>query len=167
MDQHKLRTYAGTVLEFDRDPGRAIDLRRVPDPEALSLLADHGLSGPFAVLTAFNPRGSRLDGPEADRANERAQARLEDLMQRGGQAFVRVDGCSPDRSHREPSVAARITEAVADQVARRFEQDAYFWFDGVRFWIVGVLEPFGRVELPMEAAPAQGRAGLEETAPEG
>ena len=148
LSADKLRTYATTVLEFEGSNSARIDLRQRVGEADLRLLASHRLVPPFAVLTAYNPHGDVSPQLEAD--NARMQATMEYELQESGFRGVRVDGCSPDRTHCEASVAVRMTEEKAREWAIRYEQDAFFWFDGTRFWIVGALEPFGRVSLPLD-----------------
>lgn len=144
-----MRTYANTVLEFAAAPDRPVDLRAPVGPAERALLAELGLDGPFAVLTAYNPYGQN-----GDPHNPQRQSELEGLLRGEGLPYVRLDGCSPDRTHREPSVAVRLPEARARQIALRFEQDAIFWYDGTVFHLVGAGDPLGRVRLPFPFAHA-------------
>lgn len=146
--EERLRLYAATVLEFNRDPEQVVDLRRPISEAEARLLAGLGLDGPFAVVTAWNPRG-RSSHPD----NDARQAELEATLRARGIRFVAVDGCSPDRTHREASVAAAIPEGEARRLALEWEQDALFWFDGGHVWIVGALERYGRVRLPWIPKP--------------
>jgi len=124
--------YAETILDFHTQPPFTIDLRQPIAPRAITRLGDAGLGEPFAVITACNPAGKLLDAEE----NARQTARFEALLRRIGIAFTRVDGCSPDRTHREPGFAVRLPLEDASALARRFGQDALFWFDGEGFWLV-------------------------------
>src|SRR5690606_31190711 len=96
--------YAETILDFHTQHRFAIDLRQPIAPAAITRLGDAGLGEPFAVITACNPGGELLDADE----NTRQTARFEALLRRIGIAFTRVDGCSPDRTHREPGFAVRL-----------------------------------------------------------
>src|SRR5690606_25539683 len=96
--------YAETILDFHTQPPFTIDLRQPIAPRAITRLGDAGLGEPFAVITACNPAGKLLDAEE----NARQTARFEALLRRIGIAFTRVDGCSPDRTHREPGFAVRL-----------------------------------------------------------
>jgi hypothetical protein len=40
---------------------------------------------------------------------------------------------------------------VAIEVAREFEQDAIFWYDGAVFWLLGARRPIGEVRLPPDS----------------
>lgn len=43
--------------------------------------------------------------------------------------------------------AAGLPEPAVAKLAARFEQDAYFWWDGARFWLVAT-DGGERVRLP-------------------
>jgi hypothetical protein len=73
------------------------------------------------------------------------------MLEEEAERLVFVDGCSPDRTHHEPSIAACIPEHRAREIALQFQQDAFFWFDGNSFHLVGAGEPLGRVRLPLRA----------------
>src|SRR5690606_265835 len=124
--------YHDTVLEFRTEPAFEIDLRQPVDPAAPAHLRAAGLGHPFAVITACNPGGSQLCDEENALRTENLDARLRDR----GITSVRADGCSPDRTHREPGFAAPLPLEEARALALDFGQDALFWFDGERFWLV-------------------------------
>jgi len=137
--------YPDTVLHFRTDPAVRVDLREPVGPEAAAAMAAIGLSGPFAVLTAHDPRGRDED----EDVNDRRARRLEEkLLTLGAIFFIHVDACSSDRSHCEDSVAVPIELERATALAREFEQVAIFWFDGGKFWIVGALAGGDPVMLP-------------------
>lgn len=136
--------YPDTVLRFRTDPAVRVDLREPAGPETVAALESIGLSGSFAVLTAHDPRGRDED---AD-VNERRAKRLNERLQALGADFLHVDACSPDGSHCEASVAALIEREQATSLAREFEQVAFFWFDGEKFWIIGALAAGDPVMLP-------------------
>lgn len=136
--------YPDTVLDFRTHPPVRVDLREPVAQDAVAAMDSMGLSGPFAVLTAHDPRGRDED---AD-VNERRAERLDDRLLALGVEFIHVDACSPDGSHREVSVAAVIEREQATALAREFEQVAIFWFDGEKFWIVGALAGGDPVMLP-------------------
>jgi hypothetical protein len=102
----------------------------------------------FAVLTAANPRGRVLGRTEnRDRTRELARAVAQSCS--SGTKCVAAAGRSPDRSHREPSLAvAGITCAHARALAVRFDQDAFFWFDGHAMWLIGAHLRRGPTLLP-------------------
>jgi hypothetical protein len=145
--------YPNTVLVFDRSSvdSRAegtelrVDLRVPVSAAARRAFAALGLSEPFAVLTADDPRGRDLDPGE----NRRRADVLESELRQRGVNYVRVDACSPDEEHRECSVAAAIPRADAVALATRHQQVAIFWFDGERFWIVGALADAQPIALPV------------------
>jgi hypothetical protein len=103
-----------------------------------------GLDKPFAVLTAFDPRGQDLSVAE----NEKRRRALDARLTTSGYKFVSVDACSPDRTHCECSVAVKMPQEKAIALARELEQVAIFWFDGKRFWIIGALVEADPLMLP-------------------
>jgi Protein of unknown function (DUF3293) len=136
--------YPETVLEFATEPAVEIDLREVPSEDAIAALKAAGLNQPFAIMTAFDPRGENLSGAE----NEKRRRELEQRLRSGGYRFAEVDCCSPDRSHCECSVAVMMTQEQAIDLARELEQVAIFWFDGTHFWILGALAETDPLMLP-------------------
>lgn len=136
--------YPETILTFLTTPPVEIDLRGVPSVEALAGLTAAGFGGPFAIMTAFDPRGENLSAQE----NERRQRDLETRLSKGGHRFTKVDCCSPDRSHCECSVAVIMSQEAAVDLARELEQVAIFWFDGQQFWIVGAMVKTDPLMLP-------------------
>ena len=136
--------YPETVLDFATSPAVEIDLREVPSERAISALKSAGLDQPFAIMTAFDPRGENLPAAENERRNEK----LEERLRSSGYRFAKVDCCSPDRSHCECSVAVMMPQEKALDLARELEQVAIFWFDGKLFWIVGALVETDPLMLP-------------------
>lgn len=136
--------YPETILSFSTSPAIEIDLRAAPTKATIDSLAAAGFGEPFAVLTAFDPRGENLSAEE----NERRKRDLDDRLGSMGHRFIHVDACSPDRSHCECSVAVVMPQAAAIELARELEQVAIFWFDGRRFWIVGALAESDPLMLP-------------------
>jgi hypothetical protein len=45
-------------------------------------------------------------------------------------------------------MAVLITQGKAIELARELEQVAIFWFDGKRFWIIGVMVDIDPIMLP-------------------
>ena len=127
--------YPETILTFSTSPLVEIDLRTIPSDETLTSLRKIGFGEPFAVVTAFDPRGSELSRAE----NEKRSRRLNNKLARSGYKFVEVDACSPDRSHCERSLAVAMPQSAAINLAREWGQVAIFWFDGSQFWIIGAL----------------------------
>ena len=136
--------YPETILNFATVPPVEIDLRAIPSSNALTTLSKAGFGAPFAIMTAFDPRGDDLSPAE----NERRRRDLEQRLERSGYKFVAVDCCSPDRSHCECSVAVVMPQEDAIELARELEQVAIFWFDGERFWIIGALVETDPLMLP-------------------
>jgi hypothetical protein len=136
--------YPETILRFATEPPVAIDLRAVLREADLSALTAIGLSEPFVVMTAFDPRGENLSRGENDARSARLEARLREQ----GYDFTPVDACSPDGEHCECSVAVKMPRDDAVKLATEFEQVAIFWFDGERFWIIGALMDTDPVMLP-------------------
>jgi hypothetical protein len=136
--------YPETILTFSTNPKLEIDLRAVPPDKTLTDLKRLGFTDPFAVLTAFDPRGRDLSQSD----NEQRRRDLSARLVRAGYKFVDVDACSPDRSHCERSVAVVMPQEEAIALARELEQVAIFWFDGARFWIIGALVETDPLILP-------------------
>ncbi len=136
--------YPETILSFSTQPTVEIDLREIPSESALAKLDAAGFGQPFAVVTAFDPRGRDLSPTE----NEKRQRDLDRRLTAEGYRFAHVDACSPDRSHCERSVAVVIPQKKALALARELEQVAIFWFDGKRFWIFGVVVETDPLMLP-------------------
>ena len=138
-------SYPETVLYFAGDPEVMVDLRVDVSPAIRRGLAALGLTQ-FAVLTAFNPRGVDTDEMENDRRMKEMEAELSS----SGDSFVRVDACSPDRSHCECSVALSADFDSAIDIARRCEQVAIFCYDGSTFWIYGAIDSIIPIKLPIK-----------------
>lgn len=136
--------YPETILTFSTDPAVEIDLRTIPSSEALDGLRTAGLGNPFAIMTAFDPRGQNLSREE----NKQRRQELDRRLGASGYRFTHVDCCSPDRSHCECSVAVVMPQEEALDLARELEQVAIFWFDGEKFWIVGAIVETDPLMLP-------------------
>jgi hypothetical protein len=136
--------YPETILLFSIEPPLEIDLRGIPSDEVLARLRAAGWGDPFAVVSAFDPRGRDLTPAE----NEARKRDLNQRLTRAGYRFVDVDACSPDRSHCECSVAVIMDQREAIALARELEQVAIFWFDGNRFWILGAIVESDPLMLP-------------------
>jgi len=138
-------TYPDTVIEFGDPVVLRIDLRLPLQPRQIRSLARLGLGSSFAIVTACNPRGRRLSPAE----NERRSRTLHERISADAIVSLRADGVSPDGSHREQGLALAIDQATAIRIAAASEQSAIFWFDGLRFNIVAVLETgAATVQLP-------------------
>ncbi len=136
--------YPETVLYFETTPRVVIDLRAIPSEGKIATLKAAGLDQPFAIVTAFDPRGENLSPAE----NEKRKQKLNERLRSSGYRFAQVDCCSPDRSHCECSVAVVMPQEKALDLAREEQQVAIFWFDGKRFWILGALAETDPLMLP-------------------
>jgi hypothetical protein len=136
--------YPETILSFSTEPVVEIDLRETPSERKLADLAAAGFRKPFAVLTAFDPRGRDLSRAE----NEKRGRDLDARLTAEGYEFAHVDASSPDRAHCERSVAVLMPKEKAIELARELEQVAIFWFDGKLFWILGVTVGTDALMLP-------------------
>ena len=136
--------YPETILEFATTPAVEIDLRKALSEASIAALKAAGMGQPFAIMTAFDPRGENLSATENEKRTEKLSARLRSSNYR----FLTVDCCSPDRSHCECSFAVVMPQQEALDLARELEQVAIFWFDGARFWIVGALAEADPLMLP-------------------
>lgn len=136
--------YPSTVLTFAVNRAIRVDLRLPLSQQELRELVEAGLEGPFAVITAHDPRGQNLDDAE----NVRRAARLEESLRSRGLVFIRVNACSPNEEHCEASVAVKASLTAAGQLARDYGQVAFFWFDGERFWIAGGVVEMDPIALP-------------------
>ena len=136
-------SYPETVLHF---PDVMVDLRVSVEATVRNSFRALGLGGEFGVLTAYNPRGVTISKDENDRRMNELEAELTSL----GVSFVRLDACSPDKSHCECSVAIEMGFDRVIQIAKRWEQIAIFWFDGGSFWIYGAIIPIEPIRLPVE-----------------
>lgn len=122
-----------------------VDLRLEVEQPVRRGLAAIGLDKPFGVLTAFNPRGVDI----GDQENLRRMKELEAELASSGDLFIRVDACSPDKSHCECSVALVAERQRVIDIAVRWEQIAIFWWDGAQFWIYGGISDADPIMLPV------------------
>ena len=106
---------------------------------------------PWVVLTAYDTPGPRRDA----QSNAAADAALAEALRGLGLHPTRVTGGSADGVHREPGFGARLDRARALELARRFEQAAFFeiqgdvlrlvWSDDGSTEVLGLAPPrFGR-----------------------
>ncbi len=141
--------YPETVLTFNGEPPLFVDLRVPVTQRERDSLQAMGMQTSFAVVTACNPMGKNI----SDAENEQRSRLLEAELVSSRERFVRVDACSPDKSHCEPSVAVKTSLERAVEIAKRYDQVAIFWFDGAEFWIEPVLGPATRMRLPARDRP--------------
>lgn len=128
-------SYAETVLAFSGPSQFEIDLSLPVPPSARGGFAARGLDGPFGLVTPCNPRGR----PSSPEENEARLVRFLAELDLTGARYVRVDGCSPDRRHVERGVALVWPQGAIVALAKRWDQSAIYWWDGMRFWVVGAL----------------------------
>jgi len=139
--------YSDTVLHFP-EAGLTVDLRLALPGGIPQRFAELGLGASFAVVTACNPLDTLLEAP----ANERLTRVFERVVRERYPGATPAHGRSPDGKHEEPgwAIPAHLTET--QRLATEFLQNALFWFDGERFFIVPVLAP--GPHLPLPAAPS-------------
>lgn len=140
-------SYRETVLVFDTTPEVMIDLRVPVSSVERNALGKLGLGEPFGVLTSFNPGGRNLEAAE----NERRFVQLAAELRREQVDFAVVDGCSPDRLHRERSAAVKTDRDTALEIASRWDQLAIFWWDRSSFWVYGTAITAEPMKLPAPA----------------
>ena len=139
--------YPETILRFP-ELGLVLDLR-IPLPAAIpEQFAELGLSGPFGVVTACNPRGITLDAT----ANRKLTMELAGVVHERYPGSRLAHGGSPDGRHKEPGWAIAAPLAELKRLAAEFRQNALFWFDGVRFLIVPVLREGPPLPLPADSS---------------
>ena len=137
--------YPETVLHFGGPLEIAVDLRSPLSARVREQLSSLGASSQFAVVTASNPHG--VDVTEEE--NVRRHAALRHELERADIPYVSVAGASPDGAHREEGYASWVSRDRARDLATRFEQSAFFWFDGREFWIVPTAVDDPAVRLPV------------------
>ncbi|MFZ9690734.1 MAG: DUF3293 domain-containing protein [Phycisphaerales bacterium] len=134
--------YLEAVLHFGDPVGWSIPARRFRI-DAASSLAAMDFVEPFAVITAFHPYPHRLDRDE----NLARHARLRtELLERGLRA-VPCAGSSADGTHREDGFAIACPHEMAVELACRFGQAAFYWWDGVDLWIEPATARFIRARI--------------------
>lgn len=137
--------YPDTVLRLHHpSTPLTVDLRKSLVDVQCRLLRVMGPAEEFGIVTAFNPIGRSLSAAE----NEARHARLGALLVRDGLPHLPADGLSPDGRHREEGFAVWTSSQAVALLARRLEQSAYFWFDGIAFWIMGALVAVPPIRLP-------------------
>jgi len=139
--------YPNTILEIHTPTPFAIDLRQRLSFDAREHLRINSLDAPFAIITAYNPRGHR----HSDVDNTRLAGQFETQLQQRGLRVVRVDGVSPDRTHRESGIAVKLTREDATALAAHYQQSAFFWFDGDAFCVMPALVHTDPIPLPRSA----------------
>jgi hypothetical protein len=113
--------YPDTVLHFPQADLR-VDLRRPVPADLVQSLRWLGLAAPFAVVTASNPLGVRLD----ESVNRWLAAVLSSIVRLRYPAAVPADGRAPDGPHVEPGWAISAPLVDARRLAAGFLQNALF-----------------------------------------
>jgi hypothetical protein len=62
---------------------------------------------------------------------------------------VPAAGASPDGAHREEGFAIWVSRERTRELAARYEQTAFFWFDGRDFWVVPTAAGVSAIRLPV------------------
>lgn len=140
-------TYPDTILRFP-EAGLRIDLREPVSPQTLQALADLGLPGSFAVVTACEPMGR----PLGDASNSRLTTVLTALVQDQYPEARLAHGTAPDGGHMERGWAIPAPLDEVRVLAARFFQNAVFWFNTGRFYLVPVLADLPPLPLPVDKA---------------
>ena len=121
-------------------------------PRTDGVVDEYPLATPVHLLTAWNPRGEEL--PRS--VNDERQKTLLTFLDDERLAAVPSVGASQDGSWAEPGFALLdVTEEVAVDIARRFEQAAIYAWGETRLEVVGALHD-GRSSVGWsldEAAP--------------
>lgn len=107
----------------------------------------------FAVITAWNP----MDRPTTRKENELADESLRRSLELRQLPYLRVTGCSPDLSHREPGWGVRIKKEEAIRLGKRFDQRAIWWVTGDDLVVIhcedGSEEPAGSFRSRIRPMP--------------
>ena len=86
----------------------------------------------FAIITAHNPNGQKVDAEENEQLNQRLVTRLEELAI----GYFPVAAGSKDRSHVEASYGIITDLSTAISLCNQFDQDAIFWIEEGQLSIV-------------------------------
>jgi hypothetical protein len=127
--------YAQTILHVQGHPPIDIDLAHAVSATQRVALSDHGLEGPFGVMTPCNPYGHMA----APGDNAARMTRFLAGLDAAGKRYIRVDGRSPDGRHVETGVALAWSQADVVALARKWQQSAIYWWDGSAVWVIGAL----------------------------
>lgn len=103
----------------------------------------HGWRGDFAIITACNPAGQLLS-PGANRIRDR---QLQRELANCRVPHLRVIGAAPDHSHHEQSWAVWLPVVEANQIAAQFQQNAMFYVEQQRLWLLPCLMAGERRDL--------------------
>jgi len=165
QDDPSWQAYPHTVLRFHGPQTVLIDLRQPVKPEQRQGLCALGLTGPFAVLTAYNPTGR----PSDHATNRRRTESLRQRLAARTEMVVPTQGGSPDGAHQEPGFAVMLAKEEAVAIGKEFDQSAMFWWDGIQFWLVPALVDEAPLVLPRggtpQAPPGPQEPGIGQSAP--
>jgi hypothetical protein len=101
-------------------------------------LPPEGLPARFGVITSYNPNGRLV----SDAVNLEADSKLKECLKSAKVRHFRVTGGSQDGSHQEPGFGIVIDDPnEAAMLARRFQQEAFFWIEDGEVYCVKVGEP--------------------------
>ena len=141
--------YGGAVLEFpSAEPPVRLDLRLTLPASVAARLAGHVGAARFGIVTPANPAGAVL-APAANAA--RLTAFAADLVAAALPA-VPADGCDPATPHREAGFAIVAPAPTIRALAARWQQTAFYWFDGRVMWLVPTHPAYRAVPLPADPA---------------
>ncbi len=145
IDDPSWSNYPNTILAIRcGEKQLCVNLVRPVGNDVKQRLRALGETQSFGVVTAANPDGRRTTDVE----NEARYARLRTQVAEEDYSSCDADGLSPDGSHRERGFAVWGTVEEVRALAEKYDQTAFFWFDGEAFWLVatgGKPEP---VKLP-------------------
>ena len=136
--------YVNTRLLIGRAPRIKVDLWKPVSDDLERRLTNLGLGAGFAIVTPFDPGGTRAPAWK----NLARYVRMRRLLRSRNLRFIPTDGESPDSRHRERGFAIALGRGDAAALARELEQLALYWFDGKAFWIDGALAERKPQRLP-------------------
>lgn len=87
------------------------------------------------IITACNPRGNLLGNADNALQHDRLCNHLNQL----NLAFIQLTGCSPDLKHRESSLMVYCTKGQTMSLAKRFQQNAFFWIEHHQLYLCPCL----------------------------
>lgn len=89
----------------------------------------------FAILTAFNPRSIVLNKSDNLKRNELLKSELQNVTN----GLQTVTSSAPDGSWQEPGFAVALSLEQADLLARRWDQNAFYWIELGQLYLVPAL----------------------------
>lgn len=150
------RDYAATLLEIHAPGMPTVDLRQPLSRAIVRQLRTLGLGRTWGVLTAHNPAGRELSASE----NVALEHRLADEVLHLNIPHLRIDGVSPDRTHREVGLGLGASLDQIRGLARCFGQLAVFWFDGDGFRLIPADSDGPGIRLPLDSEDPAGIGGV-------